>query len=65
MFEKVFGTKRDEVTGKQKRLYNKELHHTYSSPSIQLIKSTRMRWVMHVGIYEGHKTCTQGFAGET
>jgi hypothetical protein len=62
MFEKVFGPKRDEVTGKKKRLHNKELHHSYSSPNIQLIKSTRMRWV---GIYEGHKMCIQGLAGET
>lgn len=65
MFEKVFGPKRDEVTGKQKKLHNKELHHPYSSPNIQLIKSTRVRWVMQVGIYEGHKTCIQGLAGET
>jgi len=65
MFENVFGPKRDEVTGKQNKLHNKEIHHPYSSPNIQLIKSTRMRRVMHVGIHDGHKTCIQGLAGET
>lgn len=56
MFEKVFGPKRDEVTAKQKRLHNKELHQPYSSTNSPLIKSTRMRCVMHMGIHEEHKS---------
>jgi hypothetical protein len=40
-----FGPKRDEVTGKRKKLHNGELHNLYSSPDfIRQIKSRRIRW---------------------
>jgi hypothetical protein len=46
---RIFGPKRDEVTGEGKRLHNKELHDLYSSPSkIRIIKSRRLRWAGHV-----------------
>jgi hypothetical protein len=48
---KIFGPKRDEVTGEWRRLHNEELHNLYSSPNIvQVIKSRGMRWsgVWHV-----------------
>jgi hypothetical protein len=46
---KIFGPKRDEVTGEWRKLHNEELHDLYSSPSIiRIIKSKRMRWVDHV-----------------
>jgi hypothetical protein len=46
---RIFGPKRDEVTGEWKKLHNEELRHLYSSPSIiRIIKSRRMRWVGHV-----------------
>jgi hypothetical protein len=46
---RIFGPKRDEVTGGWRKLYNKELHNLYSSQSIiRIIKSRRMRWVGHV-----------------
>jgi len=39
------GAKRDEVTGKWRRLHNEELNDLYSSPNIvRVIKSRRMRW---------------------
>jgi hypothetical protein len=41
--------KRDEVTGEQRRLHNKEVYDLLSTPSIiQVIKSRRMRWMGHV-----------------
>jgi hypothetical protein len=41
--------KRDEVTGKWKKLHNEELHDLYSLPSIiRIIKSRRMIWAGHV-----------------
>jgi hypothetical protein len=46
---RIFGTKRDEVTGGWRELHDKELHNLYSSPSlIRMIKSRRMRWAGHV-----------------
>jgi hypothetical protein len=53
MFEnrvlRIFGPKRDGVTGGWRKLHNEELHNLYSSPSIiRIIKSRRMRWAGHV-----------------
>jgi hypothetical protein len=44
VLRRIFGPKRDEVTGEWRQLHNKELHDLYSSPSIiRRIKSRRMR----------------------
>jgi hypothetical protein len=49
VLRRIFGQKRDEVTGGWRKLHNKELRDLYSSPSIIImIKSKRMRWVGHV-----------------
>jgi hypothetical protein len=49
MLRRIFGPKRDEVTGEWRRLHNEELHDLYSSPSIiRIIESRRMRWAGHV-----------------
>jgi hypothetical protein len=49
MLRRLFGPKRDEVTGEWRKLHNKELLDLYSSPSIiRIIKSRRMRWAGHV-----------------
>jgi hypothetical protein len=45
VLRRIFGPKRDEVTGEWRKLHNKELHDLYFSPSIiRIIKSRRMRW---------------------
>jgi hypothetical protein len=42
---RIFGPKRDEVTGEWRRLHNEELNDLYSSPNIiRVIKLRRMRW---------------------
>ncbi|KAJ4446123.1 hypothetical protein ANN_12815 [Periplaneta americana] len=47
--KKIFGAKRDEVTGEWRKLHNTELHALYSSPDIiKNIKSRRLRWAGHV-----------------
>jgi hypothetical protein len=49
MLRRIFGPKRDEVTGKWRRLHNKELYALFSSPNIiRVIKSRRLRWAGHV-----------------
>jgi hypothetical protein len=49
VLRRIFGPKRDEVTGEWRRLHNKELYALYSSPNIiQVIKSKRLRWARHV-----------------
>jgi hypothetical protein len=48
VLKKIFGPKRDEVTGGWRKLHNEELHKFYFSPSIiRMIKSMRMRWAGH------------------
>jgi hypothetical protein len=46
---RIFGPKRDEVTGEWRKQHNKDLNVLYSSPNIvRVIKSSRMRWAGHV-----------------
>jgi hypothetical protein len=49
VLRRIFGPKRDEVTGEWSKLHNEELHILYSSPNIiRQIKSRRFRWARHV-----------------
>jgi len=49
VLRRIFGPRRDEVTGELRRLHNEELNDLYSSPNIvRMIKSRRMRWAGHV-----------------
>jgi hypothetical protein len=49
VLRRVFGPKRDEVTGGYRKLHNEEIDALYSSSSIiRMIKSRRMRWAGHV-----------------
>jgi hypothetical protein len=44
VLRRIFGPKRDEVTGGWRKLHNEELHNFYSSPNtIRMAKSKRMR----------------------
>jgi hypothetical protein len=49
VLRRIFGPKRDEVTGEWRKLQNEELNNFYSSPDIiRQVKSRRMRWAGHV-----------------
>jgi hypothetical protein len=50
VLRRIFGPKRDEVTGEWIKLHNEELNDLYSSPTIvRVIKSRRMRWAERMG----------------
>jgi len=49
VLRRIFGPKRDEVTGDWRKLHNEVLNDMYSSPNtFWVIKSRRLRWVAHV-----------------
>jgi len=49
LLKRIFGSKRDEVTGEWRKLHNEELNDQYCSSNIvRAIKSGRMRWAGHV-----------------
>jgi hypothetical protein len=58
VLRRVFGPKRDEVTGEWRKLHNEELSDLYPLPNIvPAVKSRRMRWVGHV-VWGRGEVCT-------
>ena len=58
VLSRIFGPRRDEVTGEWRRLHNKELNDLYSSPNIvRVIKLRRMRWAGHVARMGEERGC--------
>ena len=63
---RMFEPRRDEVTGKWRKLHNEQLNDLYCSPIIiRVNKSRRMRWAGACSAYGGEERRTQGFGGET
>ena len=49
VLRRIFGSRRDEVIGEQRKLHNEDVNDLYSSSDIvRVIKSRRMRWTVHV-----------------
>ena len=64
MLRRIFGPKRDKVTGEWRQLHNEELNDLYCSSNIVwVIKYRRMRWVGHVARM-GRGEAYTGFGGE-
>ena len=62
VLRRIFGPKRDEVTGEWRKLHNEELRYLYSLPNtVRVVKSRRMRWAGHVARMGRGEVCT----GET
>ena len=63
---RVFGPKRDEVTGEWRKLHNEELRDLYSLPNIvQVVKTKKNEMGGACGTYGGGERCAQGSSGET
>jgi hypothetical protein len=61
VLRRVFGPKRDEVTGEGRKLHNEELNDLYSIPNIvRVVKSRIMRWAGH-GARRGRGEVCTGF----
>jgi hypothetical protein len=57
VLRRIFGPKRNEVTGEWRRLHNEELYALYSTPNItRMIKSRKMSWVGHVVCMRGRSS---------
>jgi hypothetical protein len=64
VLRRIFGPKRDEVTGGWRKLHNEELHNLCSSTSIiRMIKSRRMRWAGHVARMGEKRTAYRRLVG--
>jgi len=48
VLRRIFGPKRDEVTGEWRKLHNEELNDLYCSPNIVRVIKSRMGWEGHV-----------------
>jgi len=58
VLRRIFGPRRDEVTGEWRKLRNEKLNDLYSTPNITwVIKSRIMRWAGHVALM-GERRCT-------
>jgi hypothetical protein len=65
VLRKIFGPKRDEVTGEWRKLHNKELNDLHSSSNIVGVNKSRMRLAGHVARMGGVERRIQGCGVET
>ena len=66
VLRRVFGPKRDEVTGEWRKLHNEELSDLSSLPNIvRVVKSRKIRWAGHVTRMGGGLRGAQGSGVET
>ena len=65
VLRKIFGAKRNEITGEWRKLHNAELRVLYSSPNIiNNLKSRRLRWAGHVARMEQFRNAYRVLVGK-
>jgi hypothetical protein len=65
VLRRIFGPRRDEVTGEWKTFHNEELIDLYSSPNIVRVIKIENEMGGACSTYGGEERCIQGFGGET
>ena len=66
VLRRIFGPKRDGITGEWRKLHDEELNDLYCSPNIvRVIKSRRMRWAGHVARMGEGRGVHKVLVGET
>ena len=64
VLRKIFGAKRDEITGGWRKLHNDKLHALFSSPNIiRNHKLRRLRWTGHVACMEQSRNAYRVLVG--
>jgi hypothetical protein len=65
VLRRIFGPKRDEVTGEWRKLRDEELNDLYCSPNIvRVIKWRRIRWTGHVALMGERRDVYRGLVGK-
>ena len=65
VLRKIFGAKKDQITGEWRKLHIGELHALYSSPNIiRSLKSRRLRWAGHVARMEQFRNAYRVLVGK-
>ena len=63
VLRRIFGPRRNEVTGEWRKLHNEELNDLYCSTNIVRVIKSRMGWAGHVARMGGEERCIQSFGG--
>ena len=63
VLRRLFGPKRDKVTGEWRKLHNEELRDLYSLPNIVRVVKSRRMWAGHVARKGGGERCAHGSSG--
>jgi len=63
VLRRIFGPKRDEITGEWRKLHKEEFNYLYSSPITFKIEKNEMDGAR--SMYGGEEKCIQDFGGET
>ena len=65
VLRKIFGPKRDKVTGEGRRLHNEELYELYSSPTPFSSDKIQNEMGGTCSTYGEKERCIKGFGGES